>query len=824
LESPIHLPVNELLHCLKEEGFMIGVDTYMAMNKLLSGLDPESLQKPELLKMLLCPIFATGKEEQETFYTIFDNLFQTAPPDHKSTPPPKNSKDFILPVPTVRSDNKVLFFGILGVIILSIALAWFIINQKERTKQADDLTLQKIEDLKKESKQIDDIISGRKAVPVTHGNTSESRFRYLQMVSTDLEPYRATWGQRFHSSVMLAGLAIMFSLFGIFLVYEYYQWRRNKLIAKVRKFKEPVLTVPLHIHSKIKIQMPAMFYTIIKAMRKRIERGSMVLDMAETVKESVRQGGRIAPQFKWHTKAPEYLVLIQQDHARNVRSSYFDFLVTSLKKNDVHITRFYYDGDIRRCHNEFYPEGVSLQYLQYHYAGNRLMILGDGRDLITETNNSLFPWTDIFRSWKDRFFFSTRSAAYWDTREYKIGEEFFVFPASIDGISEMTNHIDNESTADHDYWKNQDVLFRLNEQNTTLVSSLKLYFHEYLKDNELTHLMLRWVAACAILPELYWNLTLFLGREISAESHNLLTLEHIELLFRLKWFRDGKIPEKARQQLLEDESVLSKDLQKELSGKIMDILKENVPENKNQLAYDYRNMQIAVLELMQDPESKRKQELLSRLKNSEELLQTNEYLTLSYLNSGYKKLVSYIIPAEVKQVLFKDGLVYKGLRRSLRAGLIFVCILAFYLNIDFNLLNGETITSDSKTYYLDSAYKKADFYTHIAAWSHNYSYPPLFFKGSLAHEYIDSALHADISSVPALENAYVLNYNNGIYFFEQGENDQAVKSWETNRKVEKKIDSLIYKIPVYKRKVYMDSLVRYKYAQEKVWTSFRSSH
>jgi len=63
--------------------------------------------------------------------------------------------------------------------------------------------------------------------------------------------------------------------------------------------------------------------------------------------------------------------------------------------------------------------------------------------------------------------------------------------------------------------------------------------------------LLRWIAACAIYPELHWDLTLWLGRRLSLADRPLVTPGHLISIFRLPWFVEGRIPDEARQALLD---------------------------------------------------------------------------------------------------------------------------------------------------------------------------------------------------------------------------------------------------------------------------------
>ena len=69
-----------------------------------------------------------------------------------------------------------------------------------------------------------------------------------------------------------------------------------------------------------------------------------------------------------------------------------------------------------------------------------------------------------------------------------------------------------------------------------------------------------WLAACAVYPDLRWELTLFLGHRLEQANGAgtcLLSLEHVAALVRLPWFRAGFLPDWLRRRLVDDLSATS---------------------------------------------------------------------------------------------------------------------------------------------------------------------------------------------------------------------------------------------------------------------------
>lgn len=70
------LPLYSLLLRLEREGFELGTDKQLQLQLVLQELGKEYLHQPEQLKLLLSPVLARSREEQEKFYRIFDEYYR----------------------------------------------------------------------------------------------------------------------------------------------------------------------------------------------------------------------------------------------------------------------------------------------------------------------------------------------------------------------------------------------------------------------------------------------------------------------------------------------------------------------------------------------------------------------------------------------------------------------------------------------------------------------------------------------------------------------------------------------------------------------------
>src|SRR5690349_18518695 len=76
------LAFGDLLEYLRRQGFPIGVDHYLRLEKLLESV--EDTQTPDHLKTLLCPIFATNHHQQKQFQIAFEAYLSAFDPRYAS--------------------------------------------------------------------------------------------------------------------------------------------------------------------------------------------------------------------------------------------------------------------------------------------------------------------------------------------------------------------------------------------------------------------------------------------------------------------------------------------------------------------------------------------------------------------------------------------------------------------------------------------------------------------------------------------------------------------------------------------------------------------
>ncbi|MEP6832912.1 MAG: OmpA family protein, partial [Gemmatimonas sp.] len=151
-------------------------------------------------------------------------------------------------------------------------------------------------------------------------------------------------------------------------------------------------------------------------------------------------------------------------------------------------------------------------------------------------------------SWEERAFLTTVVPSRWNQRELMLADRFVVLPATLDGLRAVTTHFDAGTKPDLRELRARLKTLPAPENNSIpTIAQLKEYFAETAG--------FPWLCACAVYPELRWEITAYLAT-IPSLSAGTFTEESVLRLVALPWFRTGAFPDELRIDLLEELSTL----------------------------------------------------------------------------------------------------------------------------------------------------------------------------------------------------------------------------------------------------------------------------
>ncbi|MEI6758195.1 MAG: formylglycine-generating enzyme family protein [Chlorobium sp.] len=286
-------------------------------------------------------------------------------------------------------------------------------------------------------------------------------------------------------------------------------------------------------------------------------------------------------------------------------------------------------------------------------------------------NLNLFAWADIFKHWQHRYFFSSVSSALWGERERLLQSHFpFVLPLSAEGMQVLAGDLLQTANTDSDwlnYWqKSADYSLLPVPTEGKQLEYIGLFFSTPLK---------RWIAACAVYPEINWNLTLALGEKLGQlypDEHLVLnSYKQLSQLLRLDWFTKGKIPDAYRVDLIMQ--WLGRNEIASVCTFLYDQLSQNQPL-PGEPDYENRRLQLDIYSLLGEPderEYKRKAEQLSEVLGRQQ--RRPDMVSLHVINECDNCPVFFEVP---DSVLLRWGIDPAKTRRARKVPPDFIRILA----------------------------------------------------------------------------------------------------------------------------------------------------
>ena len=155
----------------------------------------------------------------------------------------------------------------------------------------------------------------------------------------------------------------------------------------------------------------------------------------------------------------------------------------------------------------------------------------------------------------------------------------------------------------------------------------------------------RWIAACAVYPELNWNLTLALGKMFSDENNILNSHKNVSQLLRLDWFKLGRIPDVFRTALIE--KWLSAADRTDVHQFLYDQLGQNTPL-PDEPDFESRKLQLAVYDLLRQKNSGEFEQKAVELKK---ILETSgrlpDMVSIHLINEHEMSSIYFEIPESV---------------------------------------------------------------------------------------------------------------------------------------------------------------------------------
>lgn len=296
------------------------------------------------------------------------------------------------------------------------------------------------------------------------------------------------------------------------------------------------------------------------------------LDVDATVTKTI-QAGWFTPITGTIKIRSEYLALIDRTTFNDHQTQLIYSLINQLVADKVVVIRYYFDTVPRRCYPYLLGFGnltglkstpFTLLELSQHYPDHWLLIFSDGNGLVNPITGKVVNWIEQF-SWSQKALLTLESPEQWGYQEQILaGADFLILPANEAGLQGLVEQTDiwqpTYSVEFSEYLQGRPQRWlEHHAPDAAVLTELLKQVRNFLREKAYY-----WFSACAIYPELRWQLTLYLGKQL-----DLLTEERLGKLARLPWLRYGYMPDWLRERLVKD---LSLEQEKSIHLSLQDLL------------------------------------------------------------------------------------------------------------------------------------------------------------------------------------------------------------------------------------------------------------
>ena len=499
---------------LRQEGFHTGVDQQLRMQELLDNLNCA----PADLKTVLCPIFASNPTQQAVFYRVFDEVFSLladAPAPAQQIAAQENNAE---PVRQSEWANRIGWLRrarwllILAVFLGGGLLFWAFHNSSE------------------EDRPIPPKPSTAPNVPVS--NPAPVASHLVNLPLPDDVPFThpdAHWIDFAWSLIFTPLLA-----YAAFATYRYLRLRASR--NRQSNLQEPHFW-PLQLEALgSRIFDAADLRETARRMRQRENAMQFTLDVPATITATIRGHG--FPNFRYRAirRPPEYVVFIERVSQADQFAAMTTDLVQMLQAEGVLVFRYYFEGTPRRLFTE---SGDQIDLLDFapRTSESRLLLFASSGNLFHPISGKLEAWVQpVFEAYK------LKSILLSDAPRRKRVERlqdagFAVVSADSAGVRQTIDFFESGGVMGGKAFPVFHALDAPPPEEEVLKGA---------GPDAAGSPLHSWIAACAVYPELNWNLTLRLASPVDPK---LACEPEASKVARMPWFRSGEIPASAREQL-----------------------------------------------------------------------------------------------------------------------------------------------------------------------------------------------------------------------------------------------------------------------------------
>jgi formylglycine-generating enzyme required for sulfatase activity len=576
----------EFIDELREVGYKIGISQYIAAQDLILMLiaQGEIFDSPEDLRNLLGPIFCSSPTEQEEFQQHFDRWVQLYSRINLSKGEVDvEAKTLSAELETERalsSEIQSLIFFISILIFLSILLFPSKIENKSVIKPLP--------------------IPTKSPTSIFPPPIQPETLPTVPPKQLNPKPItKPSNNSRFNWQILLQILLILLTVCVAFLLWRlWWIWRANLFLQRHSTTQQPELQKISLTGFEENLIPSIVLLQIAQSLRYRIRIPSNELDVDKTIDATLKQGGWLTPIYRTYQVLPEYLFLVNRSSYRDHQARFVEEIIERLKNEGVFVTIYFFDDDPRRCFSDEQSSPLRLREIVSKYTQHCLVIISDTDNFFSSISGELEPWVNQLTNWENRAVLTPTPAENWGYKELELAQQFIILPATIKGLLVLSQRL-RQGFATYflaeepriplpDYLRIQPYLWiERNPPSTEQINAMLDSLEKYLgKDS------FYWLSACAVFPELDWNITIYLGNVLKTESGtSLIEVCSLTDLARLPWLRYGYMPDWLRVYLI---TTLSQEQQQiiriVLQNLLITAVQGSVSKLQLEIARDYTSL------------------------------------------------------------------------------------------------------------------------------------------------------------------------------------------------------------------------------------------
>ncbi|MGB3205068.1 MAG: pentapeptide repeat-containing protein [Crinalium sp.] len=631
----------EFIDELREAGYKIGISQYIAAHDLIWLLiaQGEALDSPERLRNLLGPIFCSSPIEQEEFQQRFNRWVELYSRLNLLTGEVNiEAKAFADELATERALSYRMQSSLIFIALFIAALSIILFFQHT------------------------DNTSSIKPTPPTPTQTPPTP---TQTPIIDINPSTKTSPNLpFDWEILILLLTVNLVIFIIRRLW--WLWRANLFLQRHSTTQQPELQ-KISINGLEEKLVPSItLLEIARSLKYRIRIPSNELDVDKTINATLRQGGWLTPVYRNYQVLPEYLFLVNRVSYRDHQAKFVEEIIARLKNEGVFITVYFFDDDPRICFSSEENSPLRLKEITSKYNQHCLVIISDTDIFFSSINEKLEPWVNQLTTWDKRAVLTPTPVENWGYKELELAQRFIILPATIKGLLVLSQRL-RQGFATY---------FLAEEQRIPLPDSLHIRSYIWIERNpppiEQINAMLDslekylgkdsfyWLSACAIFPQLDWQITIYLGNVLKTESGALL-IEVCSLtdLARLPWLRYGYMPDWLRVYLI---ATLTQEQQQVIRSILQDLLITSVQGSVSKLQLEIARQYPNLLPKLANPILK----ILSKKATFDSPLR--DYIFLGFMRE--KSLLSLKVSDEFSRLLQKQKRNYWWMKALRKLGIM----------------------------------------------------------------------------------------------------------------------------------------------------------